>query len=167
MAEPTVPPTAKVRLAVVAAVGALAAVLVKLAFDRTTGSAPSPGPAAIWIGFLALLTGLVAVTARRRIQRARERVEAEQATRWLALAKTSSFGGALFAGLFAAYAAASTGHIDTVAGGPRFWWSLVAAVASTALLLAGLWLERNLRIPPHDDDEPPAPPSDPAAPASL
>lgn len=167
MSEPTVRPTSRLVLATALAGGVLAALVSYTALDRFWAVVPSPGPAGLWIGVLALLTWALAVVARRKIQREHVRVDPVLATRWLALGKTGALAGAVLTGFFAAWAGLSWPRFDTSAGRPRTLWSAAAAVAALVWCVAGAALERACRIPGPPDEEPPSddPVAGPQAPA--
>lgn len=104
---------------------------------------------------LALVASILAGTAaltRRTVQRARADLLAHQAVNRLVLARACALVGALLLGGYAGHAVSWLGSPSYVAE-ERLVRSLVAAVASGAVLAASLLLERACRVPA----EPPAP----------
>ncbi len=99
----------------------------------------------------AILAGTAALT-RRTVQRARADLPAHQAVNRLVLARACALVGALLLGGYAGHAVSWLGSPSYVAE-ERLVRSLVAAVASGAVLAASLLLERACRVPA----EPPAP----------
>lgn len=99
----------------------------------------------------AILAGTAGLT-RRTVQRARADLLAHQAVNRLVLARACALVGALLLGGYAGHAVSWLGSPSYVAE-ERLVRSLVAAVASGAVLAASLLLERACRVPA----EPPAP----------
>jgi hypothetical protein len=109
---------------------------------------------------LAVLEGFLAVNTRARIERrpGREPVEPLAVARFVVLAKASSLTGALFTGFYAGTLSwllieqarlgptdARSSDVPTAAAG---------VLASVALVVAALWLERACRVPKRPDEEP-------------
>jgi hypothetical protein len=125
---------------------------------------PAPLLAAAAIGLLAAVTGVLAVRTHRAVQRRRVPVEASRAVAALALARTATLGGAALAGGYAAIAVHSLAHLAADLPRARLIGSAVALLASLALLVAGVALERACRIPdPPDDPDDATPGEEPGA----
>jgi hypothetical protein len=108
---------------------------------------------------LAVLEGFLAVNTRARLERkpGREPVEPLAVARFVVLAKASSLASAMFTGFYAGMLSwllteqarlgptdARSSDIPTAAAG---------VLASVALVVAALWLERACRVPKRPDDE--------------
>jgi hypothetical protein len=103
---------------------------------------------------LAVLEGYAAMNTRARIERrpGREPVEPLAVARFVVLAKASSSAGAIFVGFYAGLLVwllleptrAASDDLPAATGG---------LVASLALVVAALWLERSCRVPKRPDEE--------------
>ncbi|TDB99634.1 DUF3180 domain-containing protein [Micromonospora fluostatini] len=139
---------------VVAGLGAaaIAWLLISSLYYRTLPELP--WLPVITLAALAVLEGYAAVNTRGRIERkpGREPVNPLLVARFVVLAKASALAGAIFAGGYAGV----TGWLfiertnaaidDRPAAG-------AGLLASLALVLAALWLERSCRVPERPDDD--------------
>ncbi|NHC15553.1 DUF3180 domain-containing protein [Motilibacter deserti] len=100
---------------------------------------------------VALGLGVTALAWRRRLAGApRSRpVDPLAAARLVGLAKASSHVGAVLAGAYAGYAVYLVPDADM--WGDRLWAAAFATGASVLVVVAGLLLERVLRVPEKDD----------------
>jgi hypothetical protein len=139
---------------------AVAAALAWVLIGRYYGVIPQlPWLPLVTFVLLAVAEGVTARATRSRIEHrpGAEPVEPLVVARLAALAKASSLGGALFAGLYAGVflfllaerdrLAAAAEDLPVAGGG---------VLACGALVAAALWLERACRIPPGPDDRPDA-----------
>lgn len=152
--EPTKPRQLLVVAIVCAALGWL---VVAVTF---TSLAPLP-----WTLVPALLLCAVAELITGRNLRARIRgvpgakpVQPMIVPRFVALAKASSLAGAVFAGLSAGVAGYAAQSLSKPVPRHDAITSAITLVASIALVVAAIYLERSCRAPkpPRDDDHPPA-----------
>jgi Protein of unknown function (DUF3180) len=148
---------ALVAIAVVTGAVAWSAVLL---WDDREGSVPTvPWTAPLVLGFLAAVVGAFAWVLHSRFAAVRARdpdarpVDPLAAARALGIAKASALVGALVAGLYAGVGLYFARDLDVEVRRERAVVCLVAVVAALALVAAGLWLERVLRVPPDEHDE--------------
>ncbi len=150
------------RIRVLAGVAVVVGVLAwaaALLWDDRRGTLPSvPWSAPLVLGFLAAVVGSLAWVLRTRFNALRAgRVDARPvdpmfASRSLGLAKASALVGALVAGLYAGFGVFLARDLAVDVRRERALLCLVAVVAAVLLAVAGLWLERVLRVPPDEDD---------------
>lgn len=139
--------------------GLLAAALIFLLVGRLLyGDLPQlpilAGSSLLLIAFVDL--GL-AVWLRPKVRRKPgvEPPEAVTATRAVALAKASSMGGAVMAGVWIGLLGYVLPVLQIVVAARADLAAIVVGVLSAvALIAAGLWLERCLRVPDDRDDDP-------------
>lgn len=81
------------------------------------------------------------------------RIDALRAARTAALAKASSYAGALLLGFFAGYVVHFLPTVGIAARRAQLVLGLADLVVSGLLLAAGLLVERWCRVPPEDDDD--------------
>ncbi len=143
--------------------GIVATVLGWLALDTWSGRGgdPPPLPWTAIAGTVALALAVVAagLPVRRWVQGSRERpLDALVAARTVVFAKAAAYAGALLAGWYAAQGLALLPDLV----GSRVTHLVLAGIATLAavgLAVAGLVVQRWCRVPPQDDDEPPADPA--------
>ncbi len=120
---------------------------------RFGGAAPAIG----WLPVLALalvaaIMTAVAWSTYRSLQKRRERIEPHRAVNRLVLAKACAMTGALVAGGYFGYALSWAGLTETRLGEERLVRSLLAGVASVAIIAASLVLERACRVSREDGE---------------
>jgi hypothetical protein len=114
-----------------------------------------PLATALVIAVLAIMAWVLTWFTHRKIQVRRELIEASRAITLLALAKTSVVAGAGLAGAAVAAVVTFVPRMSAVLPRERVFVSVVAAIASVALLTAGIFWERACRIPgPPQGDAP-------------
>lgn len=127
----------------------------------TSGSLPDvPLSAPLGLVFLVAVLAGGALVMRRRVQQwrpGRERVSADLAVRLLVLAKASALAGSAVAGAYVGAAVAYAENLDVPFRRSSTWWSLGSAGLALVVVATALWLERECRTPPIDDDLPGAP----------
>jgi hypothetical protein len=119
---------------------------------------PLPWTAVAGTAALAVAVVSLGVPVRRWVAGRRDRpLDPLYVARAFVLAKAAAYGGALLAGWYAGQALAL---LPDVVGTRRtkLLMALLAVVAAIAVSVAGLVVQRWCRVPPSDDDEPPAPP---------
>ena len=163
---------------VLAGLTALCAALAytALRFWQDSGSPPPvPLSAPITLAVLAAAVFAVALGLRARLNAYREArlramrgeprldrngrqpkpIDPLQAARALVLAKAAGLVGAVFGGIYGGYGLTLVGHLEIDTYRAQALRCLFAFLAGVALILAALFLERVLRVPP----EQPTPPS--------
>ena len=145
-------PTPLAVLAAWVAVGAVVGWLVHPLGERLTGTAPIltwPQVLLFWVA--APVLGAVAWTTWRTVQVHRAPIPAQQAVNRLALARASSYLGAVVGGGFLGYAASWVG-IDAELADQRMWRGFVGAGGGLALVATAVWLERACRVRSEDPE---------------
>ena len=144
-------------LVILALIGAIAGYLLQLALAGASAAKLRPEfTLALTLVFIAALVIALAVPIRRATHgTVRRRIDPFYATRVVVLAKASSLGGALLAGVGAGLLLelllrSGTPSTDT------FVRTLSMLIASVLLLVAGLVAEHLCTLPPDDDEHPPA-----------
>jgi hypothetical protein len=139
-------------LILLAFVGGIGGFLLQLAL--AAGSQPTMRPEytlAVTLVFIAIVVVALAVPIRRATRSTvRRPIDPFYATRVVVLAKASSLGGALLAGIAAGF----TIELLVRAGSPSsdsYVRTLVMLGASVLLLVAGLVAEHLCTVPPDDD----------------
>jgi lysylphosphatidylglycerol synthetase-like protein (DUF2156 family) len=125
--------------------------------DRLTGRMmPVPWSSAVTVvAVAAVLTGWT-VWFRRKVRATGQRVDPFVAVRTAALAMAASRAGAIIAGLFGGIGLWYFADLSVPVAQERAVICAVGVIASIALVVAALWLERSCRLP----DEPDAPPGE-------
>lgn len=150
--QPRIGPTRPASLVVAALIGAAVAWLL---ISRFYNEFPDlPWLPAVTIAALAVLEGYAAVNTRARIERrpGREPVDPLAVAWFVVLAKASSLAGAIFGG-FAAGLLAWLLLERTRAAVSDIPAATASLVASVALVVTALWLERSCRVPERPDEE--------------
>lgn len=116
-------------------------------------------PTVPWSTPILLFVAAVAVTVLARVTHLRNHVVRQpqdpmRAIVTLAIAKAMLIGGSLLSGGYLAFALFSVGHLDAPLPKQRLVIGLVSTVASVAVLVAGLALERACRTPDDEDEKP-------------
>lgn len=124
---------------------------------RGGGSLPLPWTAVVGTFALAMVVVAAGLPVRRWVRGRRERpLDPLMAARTVVLAKASAYGGAVLTGWYVGQVLALlpdlVGERRT-----RFVLALVAVLASVAISVAGLVVQRWCRVPPSDDDQGGAP----------
>lgn len=152
--QPTMRPTNPATLIVVALA---AAALSWLGISRYYGSIPDlPWLPALTVVALAALEGSAAYSTKARIDRkpGRERVDPLLVARFVVLAKASSLAGSIFAGIYGGAMVWLAVERSRLAHASRDLYPAIAGfVASVALVVAALLLERACRVPRKPDDK--------------
>ncbi|MBS41810.1 MAG: hypothetical protein CMH83_01290 [Nocardioides sp.] len=145
-------PTSRPVLAVWALVGLVLGWLVHPVTARL-GTPPTltwSAPAALAV--CAAVVGAVAWSTWRAVQVRRERLDSGQGMNRLVLARACAYAGSLVAGGYVGYALSWVGDPAELAD-ERMLRSGAAALASFALVVASLVLERACRVPGGGDDD--------------
>jgi hypothetical protein len=114
-------------------------------------------PRVSWAAALALLLGAGVVGALawstwQSLHKKHQRMTSDHGVTMLALAKASAAVGALVGGVYGGFAVAFIGSTDSPLGKERALHAGAAGVAGLLLMIAGLLLERALRVPGDDDE---------------
>lgn len=155
-------PTRLRTLALIALVAAVAGWVVVTLVDALLGRfLPVPITAALAIALLSLFLLVWGLLAKPRLQGKAgvERLDPVVATRTAALALASSRTGAAVFGFYAGVVIGFLPNLDTQAGRSYGWSAGAASLASIALIVVALWLERICRLP-DDEDSATAPGAD-------
>lgn len=151
-------PTRPTVLAAVAAISLVLGLTSADVVDTVWGrSIPVPWSSAITVGAVAIALAGWALSFRRRLRAVGDgqpRVDPFVAVRTAALAMAASRTGAITAGLFGGIGLWYATDLSNAAARERAVICAVGVVASVALVLAALWLERICRLP-DDSDSPP------------
>lgn len=97
--------------------------------------------------------GCIAFFLHQRMQVQRVRFDDRQAVSWLALGKAAALLGSLMAGGYVGFAIRFLGQLQVEGPRERVVRSLVAIIASIAITVAALRIERACMVPPSDDDD--------------
>ncbi|MCW2800449.1 MAG: hypothetical protein JWQ70_1921 [Aeromicrobium sp.] len=127
--------------------------LIPVVVVRLDGTAPRVN----WGAALALLLGAgvvggLAWNTWQSLHKKHQRMTSEHGVTMLALAKASAAVGALFAGVYGGFALAFVNSTDSPLGRERVFHAGGAAIAGLLLMVAGLLLERALRVPGDDNE---------------
>jgi hypothetical protein len=173
------------RIWTLAAIAASAAVLTWLgvgAWERWQAEIPGvPRTAPVALAILAAILLAMALSLRTRLRQRRAAVAALEgrhgrpgqpggrpprplpkpvnpffAARAVALAKASSHVGSAVLGFYAGFGMFLLAELDVPARRERAILCGLATLASLALVVIAVWLERICRLPTDDDEEPPA-----------
>lgn len=145
----------RIRDLIVVAVVAFIAINLLIEFDY--GSLPGmPTYAGLVLLVLALVDGVLAYVLRPRSERRRgpSPISATNAVRVVALAKASSLLGAIMFGAWCGllgYVAPRGGRSPSVDSDIAA--GIVGAACAVLLVVAALWLERHLQVPPDRDEQ--------------
>jgi hypothetical protein len=144
-----------------AAIGFVVSYAILTVVESRTGMIPDvPWPSAVVLGVFGGAVLVVALTLRPRLRaprgtgaldRRREPVNPIVAARFAVLALACSRAGALFVGVYAAFLAMALADLSIPYRRHLAWVSGACVLAALLVLVAGLVLERLLRLP-----EPPA-----------
>ena len=104
------------------------------------------------VGVLAVAVLLTALALRSRLARPEKRPHPLAMARLAVLGKASAHVGPLVGGLYAGYLVVLLPSLEIESRRDRLVICLVALLAAVALSAAGLWLERQCRVPPSDVD---------------
>jgi len=134
-------------------IGLVVGRLIPAIIVRLDGNIPRVSWAAAGALLLgAAIVGWLAWSTWESLHKKKRRMTSDHGVTMLALAKASSVVGALFAGSYGGFAAAFIGSTDSPLGKERFVHAGGAAIAGLLLMIAGLLLERALRLPGGDDE---------------
>lgn len=149
--RPSLAPVSWLTLVIWCAAGIVAGLVLRLVFDRHGGV---PAPLWVWLVILVplLITAAAAVSARRRVQVQRLRIDPVNAMRMLQLARTSMVAGASLAGIYGVLAVTDISRWAAPAGRTRVIHAAAAAILAAGWMVAGRVLESQLRIPPKNDE---------------
>jgi hypothetical protein len=151
-------PTRPTVLAAVAAISLVLGVVLADLVDTVWGrSIPVPWSSAVTVAAVAVAVAGWALSFRRRLAAAGQsqpRVDPFVAVRTAALAMAASRAGAITTGLFGGIGLWYAADLSIPVARDRVVICAVGVVASIALLIAALWLERICRLP-DDSDSPP------------
>ncbi len=143
--------------------GVIAAVLgydgMRVWASRSTDVPPLPLATAVALALVALAVLVTALSVRGRVRRhpGRAPLPPLGAARLVVLAKTASHAGALLAGGYLGLAAVYLPDLFVSDHRQRVLAAGLTALAALVLVLAGLLLERLLRLPPSRPGEPSEP----------
>jgi Protein of unknown function (DUF3180) len=131
--------------------GVLGYLLVPLA-EELSGTAPRvEWTSSVVLAFIAVVVFALAYSTHRTIHRERRRMDPRRAVNLLLLAKAASLAGAVFAGGYLGFALHFVDSMDVELPRERVIRAVSAAVASGALVISGLLLERACRVPRGED----------------
>lgn len=125
------------------------------ALDAWRGGFPAigwPTPATVALLAAALFATVITLRPRLRRKPGAKPLPPLVAARFAALALASSRVGAALAGGYLGFVVALGGELDTDYGRERAIYAGITVVASIALAIAGLLLERACRLPDDDID---------------
>lgn len=147
-------PTSILFVVALVAVGIVAGRLTPPLIVRLGGSPPRLG----WIAPLTLLAGaaivgVFAYNTWQSLHRRHERMTSDHGMTMLSLAKSCAVVGALVGGFYGGFVLGFADNLDSVLGRERFVRGIAASLASLALLVAALLLERACRLPGDDDED--------------
>lgn len=146
--------TSALNTAVWVATGLVIGLLVRPISVRFDASPPQVGwGAATTLFVVALVVGALAWNTWQSLHKKHERMTSDHAAKMLALSRSCTIVGALFAGGYGGFALAFIGDLDTPLGHERAVNGGVAALAGVLLFVTALLLERACRLPEDDDDQ--------------
>lgn len=150
----TVRHTSALSLTATGGAGVVAGRLFRTVIEAFDGAAPRVGwPASVSLLFAAGVLGGFAWNTWQSLHKRRERMTSDHGIKMLALAKASALVGALVAGGYLGYALAFADAFETSFGKERVIHAGLASVAGLLVMIAGLLLERALRIPEDEDED--------------
>ena len=150
----TVRHTSALSLTATGGAGVVAGRLFRTVIEAFDGSAPRVGwPASVSLLFAAGVLGGFAWNTWQSLHKRRERMTSDHGIKMLALAKASALVGALVAGGYLGYALAFVDAFETSFGKERVIHAGLASVAGLLVMIAGLLLERALRVPEDEDED--------------
>ena len=145
--------TSMLLITLLVAIGLVVGRLIPVIVLRLDGSVPRVS----WGAALALLIGAgivggLAWSTWQSLHTKNQRMTSDHGVTMLALAKASAAVGALFTGTYAGFAIAFLDATDSPLGKERVVHASGAAIAGLMLMVAGLLLERALRLPGDDEN---------------
>lgn len=142
-------------LLVWAGVAALVGFLLAWIINMTGRLIGVPAFTGVTVGAMALVLGLWGLRCRPRLQRKDgvEPMDPLVAARTAALALAASRTGAAFMGLYLGIALFLLTRIHLAAARPRLFEALGVALASVALAVVAVWLERMCQLPKDPDGD--------------
>jgi hypothetical protein len=148
-------------LAAVAGIsGVLGLALANVVDTLWQRSLPVPWSSVITVGACAVALAGWAISFGRRIRSDSMPVDPITAVRTAALSMAASRAGSIIAGLYAGIGLWFAADLSTPVARERIVICAVGFVASLALVVTALWLERICRLPDPDDDPSSEPPPD-------
>ena len=146
--------TSALSLTVMGGTGLVAGRLLPTVIEAFDGTAPRVG----WSASLTLLLGSVVLggfawNTWQSLHKRHERMTSDHGIKMLALSKASALVGALVSGGYLGYALAFADSLNTALGQERFVHSGIAGIAGLLVMVAGLLLERALRVPGGEDED--------------
>ena len=148
----TIRPVSPVVLAVLGIVGLVLGWLVHPPTVELSGSAPVvTWPQPTLLVFVAIALGRVAWDTRRTVRDRPRALEPHRAVNRLAFGRAAAYVASVLGGAYAGYALSWVDSRAELAS-DRVLWSGLAAVASLAVVVCGVLLERACRVRLDDDE---------------
>lgn len=149
----TIGPTRFRVLAVAFVVGAMVGYTIVPLTEHFNATAPTIQWASVAVlAVIAVVLLTLAYSTYRTVHRERGLIEAHRAVNFLLLAKACSLTGSFVAGGYAGFGVQFLDQLDIVLPRERAIRSFSAAVASVAIVICALLLERACRVPSDPDD---------------
>lgn len=143
-----------VSLVLLGGLGLIIGRLVRPIVDANGGNAPRVGwSAAVALFVVAAIIGMFAWNTWQSLHKRDERMTSDHGIKMLSLAKASAWVGALSAGGYFGFALAFVDSMDTAFGQERVIHAGLAGAAGLLMVIAGLLLERALRLPGGEDQD--------------
>lgn len=127
--------------------------VLQVSLDRGASLPPLTWAAPAGVVLLAVVVLVTALGLRARLQQPEKRPHPLSMARMAVLGKASAHVGPLVGGLYAGYLLVLLPDLDVGTRRDRAVLCVVALVASVALSVAGLLLERSCRVPPSGSDD--------------
>ncbi len=141
-----------VSLVVLGGFGLIVGRLVRPIVEGNDGNAPRVGwSAAVALFLVAGIIGILAWNTWQSLHKRGDRMTSDHGIKMLSLAKASAWVGALCAGGYFGFALAFVDSMATAYGQERVIHAGLAGVAGLLMVVAGLLLERALRLPGGDN----------------